>query len=259
MKKIFKKFIIVVLLILFSFDFVFANDNLDLLLKNSEKFDIIKFGKYEQNNITKDDIDWLVLENDKKDKKVLLMSLFILDCERFNEKQIDITWEKSSIREFMNGYMYNTMFDNEEKKRVLLTDVVNNKNMYSNADSGNNTKDYLFLPSIEDMYKYFTDDTLSEEERKKELLDKNPLRLAVYTLRARKRGIGVLNNIYGISMTSNYLLRTMGLSGHRLWYNDVYADYFVSYVSENGAIMPGGTGVNSMDDGIRVMVTLKYE
>ena len=58
--------------------------------------------------------------------------------------------------------------------------------------------------------------------------------------------------------TGNYFLRTSGLPGRRIWFGDVYADYFQAFVSENGEIKPDGTGINSIDDGIRPMVQISY-
>ena len=83
--------------------------------------EIVTFGSYMQDAGTsvKMPIEWIVLESD--DEGMLLLSRKVLDCKPFHEgRHEDVTWEKSSLRAWLNESFYNMAFNEEEKKKVLL-------------------------------------------------------------------------------------------------------------------------------------------
>jgi len=99
--------------------------------------------------------DWLVL--DKQGDKALLLSEYVLEVLPYHTSFTDITWEKCSLREYLNGEFYNK-FGDEDKARILDTLVVNDDNPAYGTDGGNDTNDKVFLLSFDEMQKYFIDD-----------------------------------------------------------------------------------------------------
>ena len=123
---------------------------------------IVTFGHYEQDNVREngaEDIEWIVLARDGK--HILLLSRYALDTMRYNTRQIDVTWEKSGMRKWLNSDFLNTAFSNNEKK-VILTTRVDNSSSQGNKKwkikGGNNTQDKVFLLSYAESGKYFSKD-----------------------------------------------------------------------------------------------------
>lgn len=142
--------------------FVADKDDSDADFSDTQVGDYITFGSYEQDNDLsngKEPVEWLVL--DKQDGKVLVISKYVLDAKKYNEEKTAVTWERCSVRHWLNEDFYNVAFSDTEKTDVLSSEVVAHLNPDSDADSGNNTQDKLFLLSIEEADSYFT----SDEER----------------------------------------------------------------------------------------------
>ena len=134
------------------------------LLKNSKVGDIVYFGTYEQDNDTtngKEDIEWLVLAKEKN--RVLVISDKALDCQPYNSSYTEeVTWEKCSIRKWLNNDFINAAFTAEERAKIPTVMVSTDKNPEYDTDPGNATKDRVFLLSIVEVEKYFP----SNEARK---------------------------------------------------------------------------------------------
>ena len=118
----------------------------------------ITFGSYPQTASGKDDtpIEWLVLE--VQENRALLLSRFGLNAMQYYSWKRDITWEKSLIREWLNGEFYDRAFTEEEQRAILLTEVDNSAascNPSWKTKSGRNTEDYLFLLSFREAQTYF--------------------------------------------------------------------------------------------------------
>lgn len=129
------------------------------LSKSVKVGDTVYFGKYEQDGNKengKEKIEWKVLS--KKGKKALLISKDILDIKPYHKEYVDITWEDSSIRKWLNHIFLNAAFTNKEKKRIIKTTVVNKDNEEYETKGGNDTKDKVFLLSIDEAKRYFRTD-----------------------------------------------------------------------------------------------------
>ena len=127
--------------------------------------DIITFGHYEQdNNLNNgpETIEWIVLDHDAAENKVLLLSLYGLDTIPYHGDNEMITWEKCSLRSWLHEVFLETAFTKEEQQKILKTNVDNSKGEgYSgwNTDGGNNTVDQVFLLSYREAFeKYFQED-----------------------------------------------------------------------------------------------------
>lgn len=119
----------------------------------------VTLGTYPQTESGNDStpIEWLVLESDGK--TALLISRYALDCQPYSTECISITWEKCTLRSWLNNEFYNRAFSAKEKERILVSDVSADKNpAYDRRNPGNATKDSIFLLSVAEANKYFASD-----------------------------------------------------------------------------------------------------
>ena len=118
---------------------------------------IVKFGNYFINdNKTKEPIEWRVLEVSKN--KALLITKDAIDCKPYNNERRDITWENCTLRRWLNYEFIYQAFSKEEQNEIILTNISNPKNpKWRRTNGGNNTKDKIFLLSIDEAEKYFKD------------------------------------------------------------------------------------------------------
>lgn len=120
----------------------------------------ITFGYYEQDLNKRNEIEWLVLE--VKHGKALLISRYALDCQPYNSKCVDVTWETCTLRQWLNIDFINAAFSDNEKARILTVPVSADKNPNYSTNPGNVTKDKIFLLSVAEVNKYFS----NKESRK---------------------------------------------------------------------------------------------
>lgn len=143
--------------------------------------DNLYFGTYQQSSdgnggYNIDPIKWRVLEN--AGGQLFLLSDQNLDVFQYHTDWESITWERSTMRSWLNGYgasenaggdsgtdytsdnFIGTAFSEKEQKAIAETTVVNDDNPNHNTDGGNNTTDKIFLLSIAEASNssYFADD-----------------------------------------------------------------------------------------------------
>ena len=82
----------------------------------------------------------------------------IVEKRAYNTKSKIITWEKCTLRAYLNGEFYNK-FNDLEKRLILDTTVFNNENPEFGTGGGNNTADKIFLLSIDEANRYFCRDS----------------------------------------------------------------------------------------------------
>ncbi len=139
-------------------------------------WDCIWFGNYWQEDTNRDGkadrndektpIKWRVLSVQGND--AFLMADKNLDCQKYNNTEIDITWETCTLRSWLNGYgadknicgkdyssenFIDEAFSAKEQKAIKTTDVVNDDNPQYGTTGGNNTKDKVYLLSAEEVAK----------------------------------------------------------------------------------------------------------
>ena len=116
-------------------------------------------GSYEQDGVSSngpEPIDWIVL--DVREDRALLIAQKGLDVQPYNTKYGSVTWETSSLRDWLNTTFLNGSFTAEEQKAIRTTDVDNGKAQgceHWETDGGNNTQDKIFLLSYGEAKKYF--------------------------------------------------------------------------------------------------------
>ena len=116
------------------------------------------FGTYPQTAEGNDStpIEWLVLA--REGNKALLISRYGLDVQPYNRESTDNTWEKCTLRTWLNGTFLNKAFTAQEQEGILVTNVDNSASQgYSGwgTSGGNNTRDKVFLLSYAEANKYF--------------------------------------------------------------------------------------------------------
>ena len=98
------------------------------------------------------DIEWIILA--VEDNKALLLSRESVEKRAYHSENVDMTWEHSDIRAYLNGEFYDNTFSGQEKKKMLVTQLENNDNAKHGINGGNETKDRIFLLSIDEVEKY---------------------------------------------------------------------------------------------------------
>lgn len=96
-------------------------------------------------------IEWLILERDNQNKRILLLSKYIVDTMEFAEypstRGFNTVWSNSGIRKWLNNDFLSIAFSPEEKVMICPTHIL--------PANVNDTPDYLFLLSEAEFTKYF--------------------------------------------------------------------------------------------------------
>lgn len=114
--------------------------------------DTIKFGSYEQDDDMtngKEEIEWIVLLKDSK--RIFVVSKYALDCLPYDKENTEKTWETSSLREWLNSKFYTTAFTKKERNMINKVKLTNADNTYYETEGGNDTKDRVFILSLDDI------------------------------------------------------------------------------------------------------------
>lgn len=91
-------------------------------------------------------IKWRVLKVDES-------TMFVaadkgLDCKNYGRENASITWEKSTLRSWLNNVFYGRAFSGGEQGAIVAQTVVNKDNPYYDTEGGNDTYDKVYLLSI---------------------------------------------------------------------------------------------------------------
>ena len=137
------------------------SENKALSVYVANKGDTVFFGSYEQDNDTsngKEDIEWLVLA--KVDDQILVISKYALDNQIYYLGKNDVTWDKCSLRTWLNETFLKEAFSDKERRMIDITSVrqdekVKNPSFTKDAPS---TNDRVFVLSVTEAKKYFKGD-----------------------------------------------------------------------------------------------------
>ena len=119
----------------------------------------IEFGHFPQTDASAkelDPIEWIVLDRDKQNHRALVVSKYILDsgsCQMLNDNIPG--WSNCLVRHWLNNNFYELAFSEEEKKKILDTELENANNEDYDTLGGISTTDKIFLLSIDEMRNYF--------------------------------------------------------------------------------------------------------
>lgn len=110
-------------------------------------------------------IKWRVLNRNGDD--AFLLADVALDNQQYNTNNIGTTWEKSSIRSWLNGYraevnepktdyssenFINTAFTTAEQDDISIANVKGDGDVFNEIAGGSDTSDKVFLLSISEVY-----------------------------------------------------------------------------------------------------------
>ena len=132
------------------------------LLSKASVGSYVIWGTYEQDNNLEngaEEIEWLVLA--KEENRILVISRYALDCQKYNTSKEDVTWETCSLRQWLNGSFLDTAFSEAERAMIPIVTVSADKNPRYDTNPGNSTSDQVFLLSITEAIasKYFSGDS----------------------------------------------------------------------------------------------------
>ena len=128
------------------------------LLQTADIGETVLFGSYQVTarlNAEDEDLEWLVL--DKKDGKILLLSVQGLHGSQFHDEEVDTTWESSWVRTWLNTEFYTEAFDTEDQAQIVTSTISADANPQYDTNQGSDTQDQVFLLSIDEVNTYFTD------------------------------------------------------------------------------------------------------
>ena len=223
--------------------------------------DIITFGHYEQDNDTsngKEPITWRILDINGSGQ-YLIISEKVLDATSYNTTNISITWDKSTIRSWLNGYSaeYNTVgndyttdnfidaaFTDDEQAKIVALDVPAQKNpeYYNNVSPGETTTDKIFLLSINEAKSYFSDNA----DRKAEAT-RYAVARGAYVRGSSSENYTTDGSCADLHCNSVWWLRTPGFDADS-----------AAYVYGSGSVMPYGYSVFYTFGGIRPVMWIIY-
>ena len=91
-------------------------------------------------------IKWRVIKCENGE--ALLLSDIVLDKQKYNKRLKKVTWEKSTLRKWLNKKFMNRAFSSSEQEAIRTTKVINEDNYYYKTDGGNDTLDRIYLLSL---------------------------------------------------------------------------------------------------------------
>ncbi len=132
-------------------------------IKNVHVGDTYIFGTYEQdNNLSNgsEEIEWQVLA--KEGTRIFVISKYAIDCKPYNTTYANITWEESSLREWLNNGFIEAAFSKEEQAMIPMVTVSPDEKYDSYGKLNSGTQEKVFLLSKQEAWDYFD----SNDERK---------------------------------------------------------------------------------------------
>ncbi len=195
-----------------------------------------------------DPIRWRVIS--LEGSAACLMADRLMDCRPFHTQSGPVTWESSAIRSWLNGYpaeensagidyrgkgFLDLAFDAEQQKALIRTRVENRPNRLYGTDCGNDTEDYLFLLSNDEV---FSSDTAAQNGFYASTGYDDPAKRFRSTMYAKYMG-SWWSSVNGYMGNSFWFMRTCGYTGES-----------VTYVCDFGYIYQRGTISTCNDAGI---------
>ena len=98
---------------------------------------IVPFGGYH----------WRIL--DIQGNAALIITEHMIEQHPYNNRAGDVTWADCSLRKYLNGEFYNK-FTAAERSRIIPVLNTNRDNQWYRSKGGEDTRDYLFLLSMEE-------------------------------------------------------------------------------------------------------------
>lgn len=140
---------------------------------------IIEFGHYEQDNSIsngKEPVEWIILDIDSSKDRVLLLSNYILDMQRYNKKWSKVSWAKCSVRSWLNRSFYSDSFSETEQNAIVKTDL---HSKY--VDDYVTTSDYVFLLSVDEATNYLDNNQRRQAKPTEYAISREAVKIGEYS------------------------------------------------------------------------------
>lgn len=110
--------------------------------------EIITFGIYPQtaDGTDKTPIQWRVLQN--AGDELFLLSEYIIDCKRYHNAAVDISWRDCDMRKWLNSELFRIAFSAAEQDRIQTTLCADN------GEGSPATEDKVFLLSVAEVEEF---------------------------------------------------------------------------------------------------------
>ena len=196
-----------------------------------DKMKTIKFGSYPQTDETgniKEPIEWLVVG--EYEDKIKLLSKYILDCKCYNDTASTISWEKSSLRNWLNTSFYDLAFNDEEKQNITTSNFV------YDARIDKVITDYVFIPSIAEIRGSFNIIALGER----------------FATKGTNYAVSIDNN--GQKLWTSFGGKGWDKGNSSYWLRDVDNNTTAYTIKPNGNINYDAVSINSKIIGVRPVI-----
>lgn len=226
-----------------------------------DHMDTVTFGSYPQSDTsgnTKEPIEWIILE--KQGNRALLLSKYILDCKCYNNEDTSITYENSSIRNWLNGYFVNTAFINDEKLKIVLQQNSHDDNTnFNRIVVSNPTTDNVFLLSINDIAKYFYNNNYEFDINKK-LLAKGTNYAKSINNNGQKLNVMDVYEAFDDG-NAEHVKEEMFRNGYsKYWLSDIMIHrdmpHWAAYIDDSSLV--DDTGIDDLVIGVRPAIWVSY-
>jgi hypothetical protein len=100
---------------------------------------------------------WVALDVDLEHGRALMITRDIVAKQPYNQEKTDITWESCSLRKWLNSAFFDSL-PAQVKPRLIEVTIQNPDNSEYGTTGGKPTTDRVFLLSIDEARRYFSDD-----------------------------------------------------------------------------------------------------
>ena len=184
-------------------------------------------------------IKWRILKI--SGTKAVLLTDRMPDTCPFHDKDEDVNWSGSHLRQWLNGEFLNRAFSETERKAIEPTHVENSPNALYGTNSGPDTQDYVFILSNNEV---FASSLASDYGFYAGSGIDDPARRFRSTLYAKCRGAW-WSSVTGYRGNSFWFMRTSG-----------YTPSSITYVCDFGYLYNQGTAVTCDDAAVLPAITV---
>ncbi len=105
---------------------------------------------------------WRVLE--RRGDRALVITEEVIELRWYHDAFVPITWADCALRKYLNGELV-ARFTARERSRIVTVTNENRDNPWFGTDGGADTRDRIFLLSLDEVCKYFGDSTAKLENK----------------------------------------------------------------------------------------------
>lgn len=119
--------------------------------------DVVEYGRYSfgaEGDIKP--LQWIVLG--RSSQGILALSKYGIENLPYHNREEDITWEKCSLRRWLNQEFLKKAFDDKERAGLMVTEVYNDDNEEFDTPAGADTEDKVFLLSLDEFEEFCSEE-----------------------------------------------------------------------------------------------------